>query len=750
MGGHCEELAGPLAGVRVAELASGLGGLSAGALLAGLGAEVLQTIPPGAPADDDPVRAWSDHSKHATGLDPSRAADRTELRRVCLECDVVVSDLAPGRLEGWGLDRVTIAARRPDTVQVWMPAYGTVGRWSPLPYDPLLLAAVSGYADHYPSDLDRPIAPVVPTFSYLHGALGASAAVAGLVGRRRDGRGRAATVTGLHATGAALASLMVHSPEGKSVISAGRALRGGPFFRLYQAADGGWFYLAALSPNLFFRALDAIDRMDVMVREDVAGEFARLMLPEVSDAVNTELERTFARQPCDHWLALLAAAQVPAAPVWSRDRWMASDLAAAVTGWEEVADDRRGPVRVPAFPITCTAYATGTTGTTGTAGTTGTTGTTGTHPGPDRGGEERPDPDGPGGPPGLPLAGLAVMDISTYFAAPFSAALLANFGADVVKLEPPAGDPYRVHSIAHAVVNQHKRSAVLDLRADRGRQTFLRLLSGYDVLVDNLRDGALERLGLDAADFEGANPRLVRASVSAFGTDNEWSTLPGFDPVLQSMTGLAAAQGGDGRPSPSTAPVVDAATGALAALGILAALHARHVDGRPRRVRTSLAAGAVFVQSAEMTSYPDRPPREAGGPEFVGAHPHRRFYRTADGWLAVSVDAGDGPDGPRRFAEVAGPDPEAALAGAGTEEWLDRLSAAGVAAAAVSRKALAILDEHLQANARVTTLVVPDLGPYLVVGSYGVWEGAPEPTGRAVRLGADTDEVLARMVPSGR
>jgi crotonobetainyl-CoA:carnitine CoA-transferase CaiB-like acyl-CoA transferase len=721
-----------LAGLHVVEMASGLGALTTGALLAGLGAEVSQILPPGAPPADGPLRTWADRGKTASGLDAERPAERAEVRRLCAEADVFVSDLPPGQLERWGLDHLTLHTRRPDTVHVWLPAYGPAGRWSPLPYDPLLLAAVSGYADHYPSDLDYPIATVVPTFSYLHGAIGAAAAVAGLIGRQRDGRGRVATVTGLHATGAALASLMVHSLEGNQVISAGRALRGGPFFRLYQAGDGSWFYLAALSPNIFFRALDAIGRMDVMVREDVAGEFARLLLPEVSDAVNTELEQTFAQKGRDEWLSIFEAANVPAAAVWSRHQWMTSDLAAAVTGWEDSSGGGRGPVRTPAFPITFAEEPVGP--------------ARGDHVPP---ANSEPDPAGgaydvvpdPDDPPELPLEGLQVMDISTYFAAPFSAALLADFGARVVKLEPPDGDPYRVHSISHAVVNQHKLSAVLKLRDETDRTTFLGLLDRYDVMVDNLRDGALERLGLDDEAIRRAHPDLVRASVSAFGTGNRWSTMPGFDPVLQSITGLAAAQGGDGRPSPSTAPVVDAATGALAALGVLTALFARGRDGRARRVRTSLAAGAVFVQSAEMTSYRDRPPAPTGGPEFVGDDIHHRFYRTEDGWLAVAAYH---PEASRRFDQLVGADPETAMAKESNASWLDRLTAADVPAVAVARKSRAILDATLRANAKVATLAVPDLGRFLVVGSYGVWDGTPGRPSRAVPLGADSEEVLGR------
>jgi crotonobetainyl-CoA:carnitine CoA-transferase CaiB-like acyl-CoA transferase len=721
---------GPLSGVRVVEMCGGAGGLAAGALLAGLGAEVTKAgLPRAAVAVDEPFLVWADGAKQVRALSVDDPTGLRELRRLVGAADVFVADPPPGKLEARGLDAVTLGERSPDLVHVWLPAFGEAGRWSQLEYDPLLLSAVSGYADHYPTEKDQPIAPVVPTFSYVHGAIGAAAAVAGLVGRQRYGQYRSVTVSGLHAVGAALATLMAGAIDGDRVISRGRSPRAGPFFRLYQGSDGRWFYLAALSPSIFIRALDAIGRMDIMVRDDVAGEFSNLMIPDVGMATSIEVERTFATGPAEKWLQLLQAAEVPAAPVWDRRRWAASDMAEQIVGWAEFADPVVGEVRTPAFPLTVTAGSPGTPATAATPGAANNSGTPQAQP----------------ASLALPLHGLKVVDTSTFLAAPFVSALMADWGADAVKVEPIDGDPYRSHSVSHAVANQHKRGIALDLKDPGAREGLLQLVRACDVLVDNARGDRFIRMGLDDETLARTNPSLVRCSVSAFGTQEPWSDLPGFDPVLQSMTGLAAAQGGDGPPAPSAAPVVDVVTGALGALGTLAAVYARAGDGRGRHVRTSLAAGAVFDQSAELTTFASRPAPARGGPDFLGPDPFVRFYETRDGWLAVAARTdelrsamlevfGIGAEEIGRLVEV--------FERADSVDSVDRLSSAGIPAAIVRKRDGAIRDRYLKANGVTDQISIPDLGWYDVVGHYAHWQGAPAPTGRGYRLGQDTLSAL--------
>ena len=160
---------GPLRPVRVLELTEGIAGRTAGMLLADLGADVTRLVEPG-----EPRRPWEpgplcwDRGKLLARLDRSQVGAATEVRRLVEAADVVLTDARPGRLEGQGLDAATLAHRDPGLVHTWLPPYGVRGRWSQLPDDPLLLAAIGGFADHHPAAEDRPVAPVVPVLAHVH------------------------------------------------------------------------------------------------------------------------------------------------------------------------------------------------------------------------------------------------------------------------------------------------------------------------------------------------------------------------------------------------------------------------------------------------------------------------------------------------------------------------------------------------------------------------------------------------------
>jgi crotonobetainyl-CoA:carnitine CoA-transferase CaiB-like acyl-CoA transferase len=519
--------------------------------------------------------------------------------------------------------------------------------------------------------------------------------------------------------GAVLATLMIEPVDGDPVLSPKRTPRGGPFYRMYQASDGRWLYLASLSPAIFFRALDVIGRMDVMAREDVAGDFTRLVLPEVGDAVNEQLEATFASKTADEWIHLLRAGDVPVAPVWSRSQWKQSDVAGEVAPYEVFDHPDVGPVRSPRFPVQISSGPL----------------TVDAHSRPLR----RPSVV----PTFRPLAGVRVLDASTFLAAPFCGALLADYGAEVVKLEPVEGDPYRVFPLSYTAANQYKRSLGLNLRDPGARDAFLRLVSQSEVLIENIGEESLGRLGLAREVLGAAQPALVHCSVSAFGHGNSWSSTPGFDPVLQSMTGLAVAQGGAESPVASNAPVVDTSTGALAALGTLSALLAAGYDRTGRHVRTSLAAAAVFIQSADMIEYAGRPEPPVGGEDFLGSDPARRFYATRDGWLAIAANS----DEERcRFLDVVGDsDPEAVVAAENLIDWVDRLAAAGVPAAPGMTGTAALHDADLLANGFSHVVSVDGLGRYRIVRRYSDWLGTDSPEPESVPVGGHSLRVLAEV-----
>ena len=241
------------------------------------------------------------------------------------------------------------------------------------------------------------------------------------------------------------------------------------------------------------------------------------------------------------------------------------------------------------------------------------------------------------------LAGIRVIEFSHVMAAPTCGMMLADMGADVIKVERlPGGDSVRGSapfagdvSAPFTMMNRNKRGLALDLRSDDGKAAFKRLAEGADVFIENYRKGAADHYGVGYAAMQAANPRLVYCSVSGFGRTGPYAERGGFDLVAQGMSGLMSITGeGPGRPPVKVgAPVTDITAGILAAMGILGALLKRGVTGRGQFVDTSLfEAGithtywqsAIFMASGQM-------------PQAMGsAHPLMAPYQafeTADGWI---------------------------------------------------------------------------------------------------------------------
>jgi len=238
---------------------------------------------------------------------------------------------------------------------------------------------------------------------------------------------------------------------------------------------------------------------------------------------------------------------------------------------------------------------------------------------------------------GLPYEGLRVLDLSQGIAGPYCAALLAQQGADVVKVEPPSGDWSRTIASAreglsaHAITcNAGKRSIALDASKPRARELLLRLARQADVLVQNYRPGAIERMGLAYETLAGENPRLVYLSITGFGPDGPEAHKAGSDSVLQALTGIAYAnRGADGVPRRVPFVLPDTATALYAAQALGAALYARERHGKGCHLRVSLLeACASFLGGSilEAALFPDAK---------VALTVPSGVFRTSDGWLTL-------------------------------------------------------------------------------------------------------------------
>lgn len=247
-----------------------------------------------------------------------------------------------------------------------------------------------------------------------------------------------------------------------------------------------------------------------------------------------------------------------------------------------------------------------------------------------------------------PLAGLTVIDASTLFAGPFAARLLGDYGAEIIKVEAPAGDPVR--GFGHAqndvpllwkVLGRNKKSVVLDLRESAGAESFLRLVRRADALLENFRPGTLERWGLGPEVLAEANPRLVLARVTTFGQDGPYARRPGFGTLAEAMSGLAAMSGEpDGPPALPSFPLGDAVAGLHAALAVLIGLRARDTIGTGQVADVAITETLIGTLGAQLTVYEHLgiKPERIGNRSYNSAP--RNVYRCADGrWVAVSASA---------------------------------------------------------------------------------------------------------------
>ena len=355
-----------------------------------------------------------------------------------------------------------------------------------------------------------------------------------------------------------------------------------------------------------------------------------------------------------------------------------------------------------------------------------------------------PSPSGHG-----PLAGYRVLDLGAILAGPYAGALLAELGADVIKVEPLAGDAFRETGF---VYNRGQRGLAIDLRSPDAREAFYELVRTADAVVDNSRLGVMERLRIDYASLARVKPDIVTMSVNGFGEQGPMAPKPGFDPVLQAMSGMMAAQGGDSDPVLFAIPVNDIAAATLVVLGVCLGVFHRLRTGHGQRMWTSLAGCAAMMQSGELVRFANRPLPIRGGRDFTGPSVLDRYYRVRDGWLRLQAQhpeslraAGllDGATASVSDAEIGSLLAEA-LAPRSLAEALACLSAAGVPAAAVRAPHELPLDAELQALEIFASRHMQDGTPYFSPQRYARFsrtqtQATFEPPG----LGEHSRQVLA-------
>lgn len=247
---------------------------------------------------------------------------------------------------------------------------------------------------------------------------------------------------------------------------------------------------------------------------------------------------------------------------------------------------------------------------------------------------------------GGPLTGFRIIDLTHFVAGPWATMILADLGADVIKVEPPGGEIGRAvggvyangHSAIFLAFNRSKRSLAVNLKHPHGRELVARLCAGSDCVIDNYRPGTAKRLGVDHETLSRDNPRLVGCSLSAFGTTGPYVDRPANDPIIQGITGALRETGAGTAAVRMGVSVPDFAGALSAALGVVAALYERERSGRGRHVDTTLLDSQLFSQLDRLTEQGLVPSRPVGGGGRL-ARITRSAFACADGrWVVVAPD----------------------------------------------------------------------------------------------------------------
>jgi crotonobetainyl-CoA:carnitine CoA-transferase CaiB-like acyl-CoA transferase len=665
-GGPCAGLAVVEVAVGVSDLGLGLAGGVPGMMLADLGADVTRVVAT-APAPLDEHLSWGrawHRDKRIVACD-----DAAEIRARVHDADVALvygpEALVEDRRLGWRDLReaspgLVYARCRPSRT-----AAGTIEDYG------LLVEARSGFctqlAGHRPGPVFVDVrAPGAGT------ALLLTTSVLALLRRRaltgEGGWAETSLYDGMLATlGCMIGRSERAAPEVEGYWEKGSTF---PAF-LYWCADGEllqiWFGGKGMYPALLEILGDEPSR-EGYYTDQATGALGRRA---------ASWSAIFATRPRDEWIERLRAEGIAAEPVFGPGEALADPHVAEV-GLALPRCERGHEDVVLATPISVRPLA-----------------------------DEPAAAPVPPGRAGL-LTGLRVLDFSAFVAGPLAAEVLADLGAEVIKVEPPGGEAMRGAAYALAACQRGKRSLAIDIGAAEARPVVERLIAWADVVLHNFRVGVSERLGIDEARVARLNPQAVYCHASAFGPTGPRARAPGNDALMQALTGFARANGGAGNdPVGATWIPLDIAGGWVAAAGILAGLYARATSGRGQRVATILLGAGMLLHSGVFR----RDGEVVRGPELdagqTGYGPGYRLYQAGDGeWLALVIPDPEGwarlgarPEAaalPAGYAPLRGQPDDAAAREA--EAVLEAAFAAGTAAEWVSRlRALGLPVERVEA-----------------------------------------------------
>lgn len=617
----------PVGNIRIIDCAGGLAGSVAALMLAEAGAEVIKVeLPEGDPRRGSAAFAAWNRSKKAIALDPEHDADT--LATLLAGADVLIHDDA---LAVPGL------AAHPHLITCHIRGVPDGHPDADLPADDFLVMAASGALSEQPAlNRDGPAFVRLPLGSWCAAWLATIGITARIAHVQRGGAPGAVDTSLLQ--GMLVPLMMLWRDAETPTPGFGGRIDKRMLPAIFECGDGVWIHIMKNADDTpLMKSL-----LDAMGPEEVAR--ANAEWPSHFRYTNWGANvRAFKSRPSGEWLADLWASDIPAQPALPRGALYADAQAQANAYVVEVDDPELGRVRQPGFPVTMTP------------------------PGSVRSPAPRLDEHHtdilamPASTrPALPLStckplldGVRVVDFGNYLAGPLSTMMLADLGADVVKVEPLTGDPMRSNESAFLGCQRGKRSLAVDLAHPGARAVIARLVSGADIVHHNLRLPSARRFGLDYPDLKAIKPDLVFGHVSAYGPEGDRRYWPGYDQMFQSSAGWELANAGEGnRPVWLRFGMMDHMCAMSLAYGMLLALIRRDRTGEGSQVAASLLGTSMLTMS-DLAMRPDgtlTPDPEAMDRDQLGVSPGRRLALCTDGWIAMT-----GPDDAAPTADELAP-----------------------------------------------------------------------------------------------
>lgn len=624
---------GALNGVRVVDFGQYLSAPMVAMFLADNGADVIHIDPPGGPRWDHPVNAALYRGKRSIRLDLKDDVQRAEARRLMVSADIVLENFRPGVMDRLQLGVSSIALDNPRLIWCSMPGFAKDDpRAAMAAWEGVVCAAAGLYPNSNFSAGD-PVYTALPLASNYGAFVASHRIAAALLARLQSGKGQRLEVSLFEACFQGIGFYAEVPPSREFV---GTVLgRVSSVLKMRKAADGNYIYFdsplrglqALLDRYLPSRKLLTMTEaelaetsleLDVLIRSKPGAEWERICQEELKGAFGL----------------------VQSLPDWLTDRHALESQSII-----EVDDAVFGRTAQAGFPVLLSLTKPSVRWGRGKADPAAGPSLDWSQPS-----SADPAPNSSKEASGLPLHGVRVLDCSTLLAGPTTARVLAQYGADVIKIDRPAVatgtfDPLsddEVAFIGARTVSAGKRMMFLDLQHPAGQEVLHALVKDVDIVHHNFTPSAAARLGLAIKTLREINARVIVSHMSLHSYGGFRAEYRGHDMLGQMVTGMGHRAGGDGDPQVVSTYLNDNAAGHLHAFGVMLALLHRYRSGEGQYVNSSLSRTATMHQLPYMIGYPNRVWDEPAGPKARGWHLFNRLYRAADGWFFLAAPKSEG------------------------------------------------------------------------------------------------------------